>query len=146
MASRGTRLRMIFLAMLAGFVVLLHTAPFRFLLDRDPTSVWRMPKTGTPTVYLTFDDGPNPTATPALLDALAAHGVNATFFVIDRHLNESTAPIVRREFEEGHAVALHSHTRWLMLKTPAAFAATLDGAAARMQTLTGHTPCRAFRP
>lgn len=137
---------MIFWAVLVGFVVLLHTAPFKFLLDRGGPSVWRMPVTGTPTVYLTFDDGPNPTATPALLDALAALGAKATFFVIDRHLNERTAPIVRRAFQEGHAVALHSHTRWLMFKTPASFVATLDAAAARMQTLTGYAPCRAFRP
>jgi chitooligosaccharide deacetylase len=136
----------IFWAVLVGFVVLLHTAPFRFLLDRVPTAVWRMPATGTPTVYLTFDDGPNPTATPGLLDALTAQGVKATFFVIDRHLNESTVPIVRRAFEEGHAVALHSHTRWLLLKTPGDFVATLEAAAARMQRLTGHSPCRAFRP
>ena len=43
----------------------------------------------------------------------------ATFFIIDDHLNEQTAPIVRRAFEEGHAVALHSATRRPMLMTPA---------------------------
>ena len=34
-----------------------------------------------PTVALTFDDGPNPDATPQILDLLAGHGVRATFFV-----------------------------------------------------------------
>jgi len=133
-------------AVLAGFVVLVHTAPFRFVLDHEPASVWHMPTTGIPTVYLTFDDGPNPTATPALLDTLAAHDVKATFFIIDRHVTETTAPIVRRAFDEGHAVALHSHTRWLMLKSPRGFVETLDAAAARMEALTGYAPCRAFRP
>ena len=64
-----------------------------------------MPRTAPRTVYLTFDDGPNPDATPQLLDVLARHGVRATFFVIDKHLTRETAPIVRRTFE-GHAVAL----------------------------------------
>ena len=62
-------------------------------------------------VYLTFDDGPNPEATPALLDVLARHNVVATFFVIDRHLTPDTAAIVRRAAAEGHAIALHSHTQ-----------------------------------
>ncbi|MEE2636225.1 MAG: polysaccharide deacetylase family protein [Acidobacteriota bacterium] len=53
-------------------------------------------------VYLTYDDGPNPTATPGLLDVLAREHVVATFFLLDRHLNADTAPIVQRMFREGH--------------------------------------------
>jgi peptidoglycan/xylan/chitin deacetylase (PgdA/CDA1 family) len=130
----------------AGVAVLAHVAPFKFLFDVTDRTVWRMPQTDPPTVYLTFDDGPNPGATPELLDVLARHQVNATFFIIDEYLTESTAPIVRRAFEEGHAVALHSGNRWLMAKTPAGLAATLDAAAERVERLTGHQPCRAFRP
>jgi peptidoglycan-N-acetylglucosamine deacetylase len=130
----------------AGLVVLAHTAPFPFLLDVTRQTVWRMPQSDPPTVYLTFDDGPNPTATPDLLDTLARHRVRATFFVIDKHLTRETAPIVRRAFEEGHAVALHSHTRTLMFKTPEGLARTLRAAATRVRELTGHEPCRAFRP
>jgi peptidoglycan-N-acetylglucosamine deacetylase len=128
----------------AGVVVLAHVAPFRFLLDWK--TVWRMPATQPPTVYLTFDDGPNPTATPQLLDVLRKHDVRATFFIIDKHLTAETAPIVRRAFEDGHAVALHSHTRALMFYRPAAVSSTLQEAAARMEVMTGHAPCRAFRP
>ncbi len=130
----------------AAIAVIAHTAPFPFLLDTTDHTVWRMPSSPPPTIYLTFDDGPNPAATPALLDTLARHDVRATFFVIDKHLNAATAPIVRRAFDEGHAVALHSHTRALMFKTPGRFAATLTTAAERMRQLTGHAPCRAFRP
>jgi peptidoglycan/xylan/chitin deacetylase (PgdA/CDA1 family) len=126
--------------------VLAHVAPFPFLLDVSRHTVWRMGRNDPPTVYLTFDDGPNPTATPQLLDALARHGVHATFFVIDKHLTEATAPIVRRAFEDGHAVALHAHSRALMFYTPSRLAATLQRAAARLETLAGHRPCRAFRP
>jgi Predicted xylanase/chitin deacetylase len=130
----------------AAVVLLAHTAPFPFLLDVTDRTVWRMAKGSPPTVYLTFDDGPNPTATNDLLDTLGRHGVKGTFFIIDKHLTNDTAPIVRRAFQEGHAVALHSHTRTLMFKTPGGMAAALTKAAARIEQMTGHTPCRAFRP
>ena len=139
-----------FFALAAGALLLLmHLAPFPFLLDwanRD-VAVWRMPQApGQRVVYLTFDDGPNPEATPALLDVLARHNVVATFFVIDRHLTPDTASIVRRAAAEGHAVALHSHTKRLMALSPDALARTLDEADARLTRLTGVEPCSAFRP
>ena len=76
------------LVLLVGANVLAHTAPFPFILDwtHPQTAVWAMPRASEPTVYLTFDDGPNPTATPLLLDVLAREHARATFFVIDRHL------------------------------------------------------------
>lgn len=129
-----------------GLFVLGHFAPFPFLLDTTATTVWRMPQADPPTVYLTFDDGPNPEATPALLDVLARHQATATFFIIDKHLTAETAPIVRRAFEEGHRVAVHSHTRTLMFYNPSWLAATLQEHAARIEVMTGHPPCRAFRP
>lgn len=129
-----------------GAVVLAHTAPFPFLLDVTDRTVWRMPAGTPPTIYLTFDDGPNPTATPQLLDVLARHGVSATFFVIDRHITDETVAILRRMFEDGHAVALHSHTRRLLFSNYGVVATTLQEASARIEVLTGHQPCRAFRP
>jgi peptidoglycan/xylan/chitin deacetylase (PgdA/CDA1 family) len=77
-----------------------------------------MPPTDVPTVYLTFDDGPDPTTTPDLLDVLGREGVHATFFLIDRHITDETAPIVRRMFAEGHSVALHSASRKYLLASP----------------------------
>jgi peptidoglycan/xylan/chitin deacetylase (PgdA/CDA1 family) len=129
-----------------GAAVLAHVAPFPFLLDVTGRTLWRMPQEEPRTVYLTFDDGPNPMATPQLLDVLARHGVNATFFVIDQHLTRETAPIVRRTFEEGHAVAVHWHSRMPMFYPPVGLATMLQEAAARMELLTGYQPCRAFRP
>jgi peptidoglycan-N-acetylglucosamine deacetylase len=133
---------------LGGVLVFAHTTPFPFLLDwmHPDVALWRMPRSDPPTVYLTFDDGPNPSATPQLLDLLRLERVSATFFVIDRHLTPATAPIVKRMFDEGHAVGLHSHTRRPMVMTPGGVAATLAGAADRMAHLTGHRPCSAFRP
>jgi peptidoglycan/xylan/chitin deacetylase (PgdA/CDA1 family) len=137
--------------LVAGFVAvfLAHTAPFPFLLERfSPSrSIWHVPSAdGPPTIYLTYDDGPNPTATPALLDVLLDGGAHATFFLIDAHLTEATAPIVRRMFDEGHTVALHSDTRMLVLKSPPDLAAHLTRNADRIEQLAGSRPCRLFRP
>ncbi|MFM7785369.1 MAG: polysaccharide deacetylase family protein, partial [Gammaproteobacteria bacterium] len=135
---------------LAGFalVALAHTAPAPFPLEyAGPNrSMWQGPPgDDRPAVYLTFDDGPNPGATPALLDVLHREGVKATFFVIPAHLNEETAPTLRRTMAEGHAVGLHSHTRALMLKPPRELASLLDGQAAAIESMTGRTPLRPIR-
>ena len=58
---------------------------------------------------LTFDDGPNPNATPHLLDLLAEHGVRATFFLIGSYA--LTQPeLARRIVQEGHTVGNHTMT------------------------------------
>ena len=131
-----------------GIMALTHTAPAPFVLDAmsGDRAVWHMPPADVPTVYLTFDDGPNPATTPDLLDVLGREGVHATFFLIDRHITEETAPIVGRMFAEGHSVALHSASRTLLLASPDDFARTLTGWADRIWSLTGSRPCRAFRP
>src|SRR5947207_13158827 len=92
----------------AGIVALAHTAPAPFLLDAlaGRRAVWHMPRTQPPTVYLTFDDGPNPTTTPDLLDVLARERVHATFFLIDRHITAQPAPLARRMLAERHSPAL----------------------------------------
>src|SRR5262245_49092980 len=123
-----------------GLAALGHTAPFPFVLDAlsGDITLWHMPPSpDRRLVYLTFDDGPNPTATPELLDLLKEKNVRVTFFLIDHHVNEATAPIVRRMFEEGHAVAQHSGDRWLMLRSPARMAETLQTVADRWERLTG---------
>jgi peptidoglycan/xylan/chitin deacetylase (PgdA/CDA1 family) len=136
------------LALGAGVLALAHTAPAPFLFDAiaGARAVWHMPKRTPPTIYLTFDDGPNPATTPDLLDVLARERVHATFFLIDRHITEQTAPLVRRMFDEGHAVALHSHTRAYMLMRADTFARTLRGAADHIEQVSGRRPCAAFRP
>lgn len=58
---------------------------------------------------LTFDDGPNPGTTPALLDFLAEHGIRAVFCVVGRNI---TAPggsaILHRIVADGHVLGNHS--------------------------------------
>jgi peptidoglycan/xylan/chitin deacetylase (PgdA/CDA1 family) len=138
------------IALFVGVAVLAHTAPFPFLFEafRPSRSVWHVtPAPGTPpTIYLTFDDGPNPVWTPPLLDALRAQGVQATFFLIDDHITPETAPIVRRIADEGHAIGLHSGTRARMVDEPEALAAWLGDYADRLEAITTEPPCRLFRP
>jgi peptidoglycan/xylan/chitin deacetylase (PgdA/CDA1 family) len=138
----------IVLAIGAAIAALAHTAPAPFLIDvlAGEHSVWHMPKSDPPTIYFTYDDGPNPTTTPSLLNVLAHERVQATFFLIDRHITDRTAPLVTRMFTDGHAVALHSHTRAYMFMSPETFARTLTAAADRIEQVAGHRPCRAFRP
>lgn len=64
-------------------------------------------------VALTFDDGPSP-HTASILDILAEHGVNATFFMVGRAV-ESFPEIAQRVFAEGHEVGNHSYSHPLCL-------------------------------
>lgn len=58
-------------------------------------------------VVLTFDDGPMPRRTPAVLDALRAECVKATFFVVGTMVAEFP-DILRRTASEGHTIATHT--------------------------------------
>ena len=70
-------------------------------------------------VALTFDDGPNPDATPPILDALRDRGVKATFFILGRHA-ERWPDLVKRVADEGHTIANHGYYhRKLHFKSPA---------------------------
>ena len=133
----------------AGVLLISHIVPFRFVQDwwhRD-NSVWSVPAApGQNPLYLTFDDGPNPTATPELLAALRDHDVRATFFLIDDYVTAETAPIVRRMFDEGHCVAQHTGRRWLLARSPGHVEQMLRGAADKIERLTGHRPAPLFRP
>lgn len=61
-------------------------------------------KNANGTIYLTFDDGPRMGTTNVILDILKEENVKATFFVTMRGPDE----LIKREYDEGHTVALHS--------------------------------------
>lgn len=61
------------------------------------------------TIALTFDDGPDPTWTPRILDVLDRHDVHATFFVVGTAAIEHP-DLVRRMVDEGHEVGVHTLT------------------------------------
>jgi len=141
---------LVIVAVIFGAAALAHSAPFPFLLEafRPSRSLWHVkPQPDAPrTVYLTFDDGPNPDWTPPLLDVLRETGVRATFFLIDDHVTSETAAIVKRIADDGHAIGLHSGTRRLMVIAPEELARRLQHAAGRISAVTGREPCRLFRP
>ena len=60
-------------------------------------------------VVLTFDDGPEPAGTPAVLAALADQCAKATFFLLGDKLTRSPE-LARRVVAEGHSAGLHSNT------------------------------------
>lgn len=95
-------------------------------------------------VALTFDDGPNPNATPLVLDALAERGVHATFFILGRHAERWPA-IVRRIAAEGHTVGNHGYFhRKLHLKSPGYVRRDLQLGTQAIETACGVRP-RVFR-
>ena len=59
-------------------------------------------------VYLTFDDGPDDKNTPAILDILKQEQVPATFYVLGEMV-EKNPEVLKRIFEEGHAIGNHSY-------------------------------------
>ena len=60
-------------------------------------------------LYLTFDDGPHPIATPFVLDELKKYNAKATFFCIGKNVL-AEPDIYKRTIEEGHAVGNHTHS------------------------------------
>jgi peptidoglycan-N-acetylglucosamine deacetylase len=60
-------------------------------------------------VYLTFDDGPNQGATPAILETLAALDVPAAFFLVGRHVARFPE-LTRRVAAAGHTIGNHTQT------------------------------------
>ena len=68
---------------------------------------------GEKVVFLTFDDGASKTNTPKILDILKEEDVKATFFVLGQTVEnggEEAKNLIKREFEEGHAIANHSYS------------------------------------
>jgi peptidoglycan/xylan/chitin deacetylase (PgdA/CDA1 family) len=99
----------------------------------------RLPRT-LPQLTVTFDDGPHPEGTPAVLDALDAAGVRAIFFMVGERV--LAAPDVAREVAaRGHAIAVHGHRHRLLLRlTPDAVARDLEQACDAIAGTTGAQP------
>jgi peptidoglycan/xylan/chitin deacetylase (PgdA/CDA1 family) len=96
-------------------------------------------------VALTFDDGPDRTGTPEVLDTLEAEGASATFFAVGGHVLEE--PELTREIRaRGHEVALHgmTHRRHDRLSLAEARAELREGAEA-IERVLGERP-RWYRP
>ena len=60
-------------------------------------------------VYLTFDDGPSTVVTNKILDILKEQNIKATFFVVGCKI-EGREEILKRIYNEGHIIGLHTYT------------------------------------
>ena len=93
-----------------------------------------LPKPGT--IFLTFDDGPSEETTGKILDILKEEDVKATFFVT------SSGPdsLIKREFDEGHTVALHtaSHDYGYIYKSESNYFKDLEKVQNRVYKITGY--------
>jgi peptidoglycan/xylan/chitin deacetylase (PgdA/CDA1 family) len=98
------------------------------------------------TVALTFDDGPDPARTPALLDALAELDAPATFFVLGQKVKG--APVLTaRIAREGHELGNHTYRHpYLPLTRSKAVAAELTATDAEIERATGVIPTVARPP
>jgi peptidoglycan/xylan/chitin deacetylase (PgdA/CDA1 family) len=107
---------------------------------------WRLPK-GCADVALTFDDGPHPERTPAVLDLLAKHSQKATFFVIGENVRRHPT-LARRIVDEGHAIGLHSdtHSWWFNCWPPPRLRRDLQACAVSIAEATGRPAPTLFRP
>ncbi len=81
--------------------------PALFLRWLYPHAIWRMDRSKR-TVYLTFDDGPIPEATPYILDVLEQLRIKATFFMVGD--NAAKYPHLLEEVRKrGHRIGNHTH-------------------------------------
>jgi peptidoglycan/xylan/chitin deacetylase (PgdA/CDA1 family) len=91
-------------------------------------------------VAVTFDDGPHPQGTPAVLDALDRLGWQATFFVLGEQARRHPE-IVRETARRGHAVALHGDShRYLIGRSPGAAIRDLRRGRDTLTELLGEAP------
>jgi peptidoglycan/xylan/chitin deacetylase (PgdA/CDA1 family) len=87
-------------------LIVLLAIPLGFSRAQDNSGVHVNPPLGPYTVYLTFDDGPSSTVTPAILDILAEYDAKATFFLHGHRIAGNEA-IIQRMIREGHAIGNH---------------------------------------
>ena len=94
---------------------------------------------------LTFDDGPNPTWTPRLLDLLARRGVRATFFLVGSRA-QAEPDLVRQIAAAGHLIGNHSWTHLNLALAPARrIEEQITRSSDALAQITGAPP-RYFRP
>ena len=72
-----------------------------------PTCTWKIP-THEKVIYLTFDDGPHPEATPFVLEELKKYNAKATFFCIGKNVL-SYPNIFETIVKDGHAIGNHTY-------------------------------------
>jgi len=96
-------------------------------------------------VALTFDDGPHPDGTPAVLEALAREGVHATFFLVGEQV-QRRPELAAHIASEGHEVGVHCFRHRNLLRLgPRAVRADLERAKTVISEATSREP-QLYRP
>jgi peptidoglycan/xylan/chitin deacetylase (PgdA/CDA1 family) len=99
---------------------------------------------GVRSLYLTFDDGPNPTATARILDVLAAERVPAAFFLVGDHVRRFPE-LARAVVTAGHVAGNHTNTHVKLHRCgPRRVRRELEAAHRAIAEMTGAVP-RVFR-
>jgi len=106
----------------------------------DTLGIPRTLPAGLGGVGLTFDDGPHPEGTPAVLDLLARAGYRATFFLVGEQV-ERRPELAREIVTQGHLVAVHGYRHRLQTRLSASqLRADLDRALATIEAATATRP------
>ncbi|MET0793475.1 MAG: polysaccharide deacetylase family protein [Polyangiaceae bacterium] len=103
-------------------------------------------KAGARKVALTFDDGPHPVTTRAVLEILRAHQTRATFFLLG-HKVEAYPDVVREIHAAGHTLGIHGfqHDHLFSLRSPSYAQAQIERARRAIERACGVAPTL-FRP
>ena len=98
-------------------------------------------------IYLTFDCGYENGNTPAILNALKRHNVQATFFVVGNFLRDNPE-LVKQMLKEGHTVGNHTfhHPDMSQIATKETFSRELKSVEALYKDITGKSMTRFYRP
>ncbi len=103
-------------------------------------------KEGSKFCYLTFDDGPNTTITPGILDVLKEQNVSATFFMLGKYA-QANPDIVKRVHQEGHLLANHgySHNYDIIYENAEKFWEEVEKTHKTLTDISGEEPFKLFR-
>jgi peptidoglycan/xylan/chitin deacetylase (PgdA/CDA1 family) len=96
---------------------------------------------GDPSVGLSFDDGPDPAVTPAVLEILERYGARASFFCIGERA-EAHPELIRQIVDQGHRVENHTfrHVHGFAFLGPWSMGREIDRAQASLGRLAGRPP------
>jgi peptidoglycan/xylan/chitin deacetylase (PgdA/CDA1 family) len=96
-------------------------------------------------VYLTFDDGPHPVATPAVLNILQRFNIKATFFFLGKNILQYP-DIVRETIAAGHSIGNHGFShKHLIFKNQSYVQKEITDTSTALQSVAGRTTTM-FRP
>lgn len=99
-----------------------------------------------PVIALTFDDGPNTTITPRVLDLLDKYNAAGTFFLVGQNVNEESMESVKKAYSLGCEIENHSYTHSYMNKiTAEEIKDEIYKTNSLIVDITGREPCF-FRP